>query len=65
MADIAIIDYGIGNLRSAEKAFQHLGFDAHLTTDPSALKSAKKIVVPGVGDFGACVKARPSVMMRP
>src|SRR6185436_15041394 len=55
--DIAIVDYGIGNLRSAEKAFQHLGFDAHLTTDPNSLIDAKKIVVPGVGEFGACVTA--------
>ena len=53
--DIAIIDYGIGNLRSAEKAFQHLGFDAHLTQDPAVLASAKKIVLPGVGAFGQCM----------
>jgi len=53
--DIAIIDYGIGNLRSAEKAFQHLGFDAHLTQDPAALAGAKKMVLPGVGAFGQCM----------
>ncbi|MEI6233830.1 MAG: imidazole glycerol phosphate synthase subunit HisH [Planctomycetota bacterium] len=53
--DIAIIDYGVGNLRSAEKAFQHLGFDAALTTDPKALASARKIVLPGVGAFGECM----------
>ena len=55
--DIAIIDYGIGNLRSAEKAFQHLGFDAMLTRDPAALETAKKIVLPGVGNFGECVNS--------
>jgi len=55
MATIAIIDYGIGNLRSAEKAFQHLGFDASLVSDPAALLSAKKIVLPGVGAFGECM----------
>jgi imidazole glycerol-phosphate synthase subunit HisH len=53
--DIAIIDYGIGNLRSAEKAFQHLGFDAHLTENPAELANAKKIVLPGVGAFGRCM----------
>jgi len=55
--DIAIIDYGIGNLRSAEKAFQHLGLDAHLTTDPRELDRAKKVVLPGVGAFGGCMSA--------
>ena len=54
--DIAIIDYGVGNLRSAEKAFQHLGFDAALTKDPAALASARKIVLPGVGAFGECME---------
>jgi imidazole glycerol-phosphate synthase subunit HisH len=53
--DIAICDYGIGNLRSAEKAFQHIGLDAHLTSDPAMLDKAKKIVLPGVGAFGECV----------
>jgi len=52
---IAICDYGIGNLRSAEKAFQHLGFDAALTTDPAELKNAERIVLPGVGNFGECM----------
>ncbi|HYF52271.1 MAG TPA: imidazole glycerol phosphate synthase subunit HisH [Planctomycetota bacterium] len=52
---IAICDYGIGNLRSAEKAFQHLGFDAALTTNPADLKSADRIVLPGVGNFGECM----------
>lgn len=55
--DIAIIDYGIGNLRSAEKAFQHLGFDARLTQDPADLGRAKKLVLPGVGAFGQCMAA--------
>jgi len=53
--DIAIIDYDVGNLRSAEKAFQHLGFDAHLTKDPGELAKARKIVLPGVGAFGQCM----------
>jgi glutamine amidotransferase len=53
---IAICDYGIGNLRSAEKAFQHLGFDAQLTTDPADLTRANRIVLPGVGNFGECMR---------
>jgi glutamine amidotransferase len=53
--DIAIIDYGIGNLRSVEKALQHLGFDAALTQDPAALYGARRIVLPGVGAFGQCM----------
>lgn len=52
---IAICDYGIGNLRSAEKAFQHLGFDAALTQDPAELARAEKVVLPGVGNFGECM----------
>ena len=55
--EIAIIDYGIGNLRSAEKAFQHIGLDAALTSDPAALATAGKIVLPGVGNFGECMAA--------
>ena len=37
---IAVLDYGIGNLRSAEKALQHLGVDAALTTDPAVAREA-------------------------
>lgn len=51
---IAIIDYGIGNLRSVEKAFLHVGADARLTADPAQVRSAHGVVVPGVGAFGAC-----------
>ncbi|MFH0937992.1 MAG: imidazole glycerol phosphate synthase subunit HisH [Planctomycetota bacterium] len=53
--DIAIINYGIGNLRSVEKAFQFLGFDAHLTENPQDIADAGKLVLPGVGNFGECV----------
>lgn len=51
---IAIIDYGIGNLRSVEKAFLHVGADARLTADPAVVRAARGVVVPGVGAFGAC-----------
>jgi len=54
---IAIIDYGIGNLRSAEKALQHLGADARLTNDRDEIERANAVVLPGVGAFGACMHA--------
>ncbi|MBQ9812196.1 MAG: imidazole glycerol phosphate synthase subunit HisH [Thermoguttaceae bacterium] len=46
---IAIIDYGMGNLRSVQKAFERLGVDATITSDASAVLSASKVVLPGVG----------------
>jgi len=52
---IAIIDYGAGNLRSVQKAFQKLGFDAVLTKDKTVIRTAKGIVLPGVGSFDAAV----------
>jgi imidazole glycerol-phosphate synthase subunit HisH len=54
---IAVVDYGIGNLRSAEKALQHLGADAGLTGDPAEIGRARAVVLPGVGAFGACMNA--------
>ncbi|MCD6385527.1 imidazole glycerol phosphate synthase subunit HisH [Candidatus Sumerlaeota bacterium] len=49
---IAIIDYGMGNLRSVEKAFAYLGYTAQITSDPQALRQADRVVLPGVGAFG-------------
>ncbi|HVM40679.1 MAG TPA: imidazole glycerol phosphate synthase subunit HisH [Acidimicrobiia bacterium] len=54
---IAVVDYGIGNLRSAQKALIHLGADAVLTSDPDTVRSAGAVVLPGVGAFGACMRA--------
>ena len=48
---IAIIDYGMGNLRSVEKAFEKVGFDAVVTDNPEIIEKAEKIVLPGVGAF--------------
>jgi glutamine amidotransferase len=48
---IAIIDYGMGNLRSVEKAFEKVGFDAIVTDSPEIIENADKIVLPGVGAF--------------
>jgi glutamine amidotransferase len=54
---IAVVDYGIGNLRSAEKALQHVGADARLTSDADEIAAADGVVVPGVGAFGGCADA--------
>ena len=54
---IAVLDYGIGNLRSAQKALEHVGADARLTADTSLIADADAVVLPGVGAFGACVDA--------
>jgi imidazole glycerol-phosphate synthase subunit HisH len=48
---IAIVDYGMGNRRSAEKAFEHVGADARLTSDAGAIRAADGVVIPGVGAF--------------
>jgi len=54
---IAVLDYGIGNLRSAEKALQFLGADARLVSDPDEAAGAEAVVLPGVGSFGRCMEA--------
>lgn len=54
---VAIIDYGVGNLRSVEKAFAATGCEAMVTGEESALRKADRLVLPGVGAFGACMKA--------
>jgi imidazole glycerol-phosphate synthase subunit HisH len=54
---VAVLDYGIGNLRSAEKALQHCGADASLTSDAAFVAGADAVVLPGVGAFGACMDA--------
>ena len=53
---IAIIDYGAGNLRSVEKAFQQVGAAAEVTKDKNTIRGAKGIVFPGVGSFDAAIK---------
>jgi len=54
---VAVIDYGIGNLHSAQKSLETCGADAHLTADPEVIGSADGVVLPGVGAFGACMEA--------
>jgi glutamine amidotransferase len=48
---IAIVDYGVGNIRSVERALEHVGAEARLTADPAELERADGIVLPGVGAF--------------
>ena len=48
---IAIVDYGMGNRRSVEKAFEHVGADPRLTDDHETIKAADGVVIPGVGAF--------------
>ncbi len=54
---VAVLDYGIGNLRSAQKALERVGADARLTADPALIADAAAVVLPGVGAFGACMEA--------
>ncbi len=52
---IAIIDYGMGNLRSVQKGFEQVGFPAEITSDPAVILGADKVVLPGVGAFRDCI----------
>lgn len=52
---IAIVDYGMGNLRSVEKGFQKVGVDARIVTEPRDVDDAKGVVLPGVGAFRDCM----------
>lgn len=54
---ITMIDYGIGNYRSVQKAFEYVGAPIMLTADPDAIADADKLVLPGVGAFGATIDA--------
>ncbi|KAA5831194.1 imidazole glycerol phosphate synthase subunit HisH [Saccharopolyspora hirsuta] len=56
MARVVILDYGSGNLRSAERALQRVGADVEVTADHRAAMEADGLVVPGVGAFAACME---------
>ena len=53
---IAVIDYGVGNLFSVEKAVAALGADVQVTSDKDVIENADKVILPGVGAFGDCMK---------
>lgn len=54
---VAVLDYGIGNLRSAQKSLERVGADARLTADAGLIADAAAVVLPGVGAFGPVVEA--------
>jgi glutamine amidotransferase len=53
---IAIIDYGMGNLRSVQKGFERMGHEALVTREPREILNASKVVLPGVGAFPDCMR---------
>ena len=53
---IAVIDYGMGNLRSVQKGFEKVGCDAVVTCDPKVIENAARLVLPGVGAFRDCMR---------
>lgn len=53
---ISIVDYGMGNLRSVQKAFEKLGVAAKIVTRPDEIESAEKLVLPGVGAFRDAIR---------
>ncbi|MCA9013624.1 MAG: imidazole glycerol phosphate synthase subunit HisH [Planctomycetaceae bacterium] len=57
MASTIIVDYGMGNLRSVQKAFEKIGEAAEVTSDPSVIGAADRMVLPGVGAFRDAVAA--------
>jgi glutamine amidotransferase len=64
MATVAIIDYGMGNVRSVHNAVAYCGHDALITSDPKAINDASHIILPGVGAFGDAMQAinRPALV---
>lgn len=56
MTMIAIIDYGMGNLRSVSKAFERLGYTVNVTREPRVIADASHVVLPGVGAFPDCMR---------
>src|SRR6185503_14219764 len=60
MTRVAILDYGVGNLRSVEKAFAAAGVSAIVSDDDRVLRKAEALVLPGVGAFAACMNALSS-----
>ena len=66
MAAIAIVDYGMANLRSVQKAFERVGAAAEITGDPAVVARADKVVLPGVGAFrDAIARLRESGLAGP
>lgn len=58
---VALLDYGAGNLRSAQRALEHVGAQVNVTRDPKEAVEATGLVVPGVGAFAACMQGLNAV----
>ena len=56
-SEVTIIDYGVGNLLSVQRGFEHCGAKVSLTADPEQILSAKRVVFPGVGAFANAMTA--------
>lgn len=56
MSQLVIVDYGMGNLRSVQKGFERVGYQAEITRDAVRIASARGVVLPGVGAFSACME---------
>ncbi|WP_018297036.1 imidazole glycerol phosphate synthase subunit HisH [Corynebacterium lubricantis] len=54
--NVAVLDYGSGNLRSVQRALEHVGVNVEVTADPKLATEADGLVVPGVGAYAACMK---------
>ncbi len=65
MNTITMIDYGASNIRSAQKAFEYLGAAVELTEDATTVTQASKLVLPGVGAFGAGMRALRERQLEP
>ncbi|HIW91092.1 MAG TPA: imidazole glycerol phosphate synthase subunit HisH [Candidatus Corynebacterium avicola] len=58
---VALLDYGSGNLRSAQRALEHVGAEVTVTSDPKTVLEADGLLVPGVGNFSACMEGLKAV----
>ena len=67
MTSIAVIDYGMGNLRSVSKALEHVAPDAevHVTSDPERVRRAERVVFPGQGAMPDCMREMDARGLRP
>lgn len=54
--DIVIVDYGMGNLRSVQKALEKVGYTASITSDPATVARASKVILPGIGAFADAIR---------
>jgi imidazole glycerol phosphate synthase glutamine amidotransferase subunit len=61
---ITVVDYGMGNLRNVRRAFEAIGQEVLVTSDPAAVRSAHHLVLPGVGAFGEAVKRIDALDLR-